>query len=144
MLIKKLTILLIALALPFALISCSDDATGVDDIDDDPIGTTFKVNMADVDGFDPDAHEVYITGAHIDWAEPGDQPNQQLMVPEEDESMIYVIFYEGLENGEYEFKFFSTAIGEGWDGGEWPGDPNREVSVQGDTEYEGIFGEQPE
>ncbi len=144
MITKKLSLFLIALIMPFALMSCSDDSTGIDDIEEDPIGTTFKVNMAEVEGFDPDSDQVYITGSHIEWPEPGTEPNQQLMEPEEDDSMIYVIFYEGLENGEYEFKFFSTAIGEGWDSGEWPGDPNRSVTVQGETEYEGVFGVQPE
>ena len=79
MIIKKLSLFLIALIMPFALMSCSDDPTSVDDEDDDngePVEmvyaisfeegdgvATFFVDLTDVEGFNPDQHSVYITGS---------------------------------------------------------------------------------
>ncbi len=34
-----------------------------------------------------------------------------------------------LEEGNYHYKYFSDAFGEGWDGSEWDGPPNRELVV---------------
>jgi len=54
-------------------------------------------------------------------------------------SMTYALTIE-LEAGEYAYKYASDAYGEGWDGAEWAGDPNREVVVDGDMETNDIWG----
>jgi len=45
-----------------------------------------------------------------------------------------------LESGTYQYKYFSDLIGDGWDGGEWAGDPNRVIEVDGDMVVEDMFG----
>jgi uncharacterized repeat protein (TIGR02543 family) len=92
---------------------------------------TFNVNMTYVDGyhheftFDPENDVVYVTGSIFGWAEPGSEPGMQTMVPSDDDPMIYTLTIE-LEAGEYAYKYF---LNDGWDGGEWTGDPNRTFEV---------------
>ena len=93
----------------------------------EPYHVTFNVDMEAADGFDPETDVVYITGDMTDWAEPGDDPDNQTLTRVED-SMIYTITFE-IPAGDYEYKYF---LNDGWDGGEWEGDPNREVTVTGD------------
>lgn len=147
--LKKLSLILAAFVLPFALMSCSDDSIPTIELPDEGNGNgdvqvTFIADMSELDDFDPDEHTVYITGSHLDWPEPGTEEEVQRMEPDEDDPMLYVITYTDIEDGEYDFKFFSDAIGSGWDGGEWEGGPDRSVVVDGDTIYEGIFGVEPE
>jgi len=109
-----------------------------------PIGyaVTFQVDMryvtdeyADVE-FDPENDDVFITGDFFDWAEPGADPDRQLMSPTDDDPMVYSKTLV-LEPGDYEYKYFLNA---GWDGGEWVGDPNREVEVVEAKEVYDWFG----
>ena len=102
---------------------------------------TFKVNMTYAEGFDPEEHEVYITGSLIGWAEPGTDPDRQTLVLMDGENEIPVVTPD--ETGEVEYKYFSTLRGEGWDGGEWDGDPNRAANLAAGEEHSSIFGLQP-
>ncbi|TVQ20541.1 MAG: T9SS C-terminal target domain-containing protein, partial [Bacteroidetes bacterium] len=47
---------------------------------------------------------------------------------EESDSLIYTASV-AIDEGEAVYKYFSDAYGEGWWGGEWPGDPNRIIEV---------------
>jgi uncharacterized surface protein with fasciclin (FAS1) repeats len=58
------------------------------------------------------------------------------------EDYIYTITL-GVEEGDVNYKYFSTVIGDGWDGGEWAGDPNRTVNVTEDLTVNDVFGVQP-
>ena len=104
-----------------------------------PVGfnVTFNVDMTNADNFTPDHDVVYITGSMFGWATPGDLDliENQFMT-RVDESMIWTKTLE-LEAGNYQYKYF---INEGWDGGEWPGDPNRMVTVTGDLEVNNVWG----
>lgn len=95
---------------------------------------TFNVDMTYAD-FDPASDVVYITGSILGWAEPGSDPDNQTMT-QVGETMIWTKTLT-LAPGDYAYKFFLNA---GWDGGEWAGDPNREVTVAGDMEVNDIFG----
>ena len=55
---------------------------------------------------------------------------------------IYTVTLE-IEEGTIQYKYFSDAFGEGWDGGEWAGDPNRSVLIDADMTINDIWGEQP-
>ncbi|MFW5657629.1 MAG: choice-of-anchor J domain-containing protein, partial [Bacteroidota bacterium] len=55
------------------------------------------------------------------------------------EELLYTIDLPVTE-GTLEYKYSSDAIGEGWDGGEWPGDPDREITVTGDMVQNDVFG----
>lgn len=86
---------------------------------------SFRVDMSTYPGFDPDTGAVpMITGSFFDWAAPGDMPESQGMVWT-GSGMIYSKTLE-LEAGSHQYKYF---MGSGWDGGEWPGDPNRQINV---------------
>jgi hypothetical protein len=97
---------------------------------------TFNVHMHAAD-FDPETDVIFITGDMTEWAAPGDAVDQQTMQPTDDE-FIYTITFE-LEAGDYEYKFFMNA---GWEGGEWDGDPNRMVTVEGDIVVDNVFGDE--
>ena len=116
----------------------------IDDIylGEEPAGhaVTFRVDMSDAADFDPDLHQVFIAGSFggdMDWNTPGENPD--LVLSPIEGSMTYALTIE-LEAGEYAYKYASDAYGEGWDGAEWAGDPNREVVVDGDMETNDIWG----
>jgi len=92
-----------------------------------------------LEGFDPETHHIYITGSLVGWAEPGDDPENQLMEKTSDEPLVYSKTFH-LPAGEYAYKYFSDLIGSGWNGGEWPGGDDRFVTVIADTIVEDIFG----
>ncbi|TVR42458.1 MAG: T9SS C-terminal target domain-containing protein [Bacteroidia bacterium] len=96
---------------------------------------TFNV-LFEVFGFDPDDYYVVITGTMTDWAEPGTDPELE-MEKISDDPLIYSKTFL-LEEGTYEYKYFSDFFGEGWDGGEWPGDPHRVIEVTGDMTVEDL------
>jgi hypothetical protein len=66
-------------------------------------------------------------GIYGTWNEPGTNANNELTDPDNDS--IYSITLS-LPVGIYAYKFFKNA---GWNGGEWPGDPNRGINVVNDT-----------
>jgi len=104
----------------------------------------FYVNLEDaIDfgqlvGFDPNEHHIFITGDMTGWAEPGTD-EELIMEHTGSDIMEYSKTFE-LEEGVYEYKYFSDFLGEGWEGGEWEGDPNREISVYGDMDVYDNFG----
>jgi gingipain R len=99
---------------------------------------TFRVNMTNADGFDPAEDVVYLTGSMLGWAEPGTLPEEQAMTREEG-TMTWSVTHQ-LAAGDYQYKYF---LNEGWDGGEWEGDPNRTVSVSEDMVVEDSWGIKP-
>jgi hypothetical protein len=87
---------------------------------------TFNLDLSEAEGyFDPEVDDFFITGSMIEWAEPGTQPDVQLL-ERVDDSMIFTRTIE-LVSGEYEFKYF---LNEGWEGGEWEGGPNHEFVLE--------------
>ncbi|MEI8046519.1 MAG: T9SS type A sorting domain-containing protein [Bacteroidota bacterium] len=68
------------------------------------------------------------------WNEPGTNGNNQMFDPDNDS--IYSITLYLLDNV-YAFKFFK---GTGWIGGEWPGDPNRIVTINSDNIINCVWG----
>jgi hypothetical protein len=73
-------------------------------------------------------------GVNGTWAEPGTNLNNELTDPDNDS--IYSITM-ALAQGIYYYKFFK---GNGWSGGEWPGDPNRGINVVNDTIANHLWG----
>lgn len=104
----------------------------------------FNVDMTDSEQFDPETHEVYITGAFgedMHWNEPGTNP--ELVLEQTEEPKVYTITLN-LEAGNVEYKYASNAYGDGWDGAEWEGDPNREITVEDDKTIYDTFGTHPD
>ncbi len=98
---------------------------------------TFSVDMTDVPYiyFNPEEDQVFLAGSMTEWDEPGANPENQLMTPSDDNASIYTLTLE-LEEGDYSYKYF---INTGWEGGEWPGEPNREMSVTEEMVISDIF-----
>ncbi|MDR4988424.1 MAG: carboxypeptidase regulatory-like domain-containing protein [Bacteroidales bacterium] len=60
--------------------------------------------------------------------------------PAEREDALFYTATVSIAEGYHEYKYFSDAFGDGWDGGEWPGDPNRELVVTDDMEVFDVWG----
>jgi len=110
------------------------------------IPVTFMVDLSNamehglLEGFDHNADHIMITGDMLDWVEPGTDMENQVMELVSEDPPVYGIEFQ-LEPGTYEYKYFSDFLGDGWEGGEWAGDPNRSVEV-GNEEMtvENMFG----
>jgi len=115
----------------------------------DMFEVTFHVDITDaveygqLYGFDDDLHHIFMTGNMLEWAVPG-EPETVLELTSTDPHIYSMTLM--LEAGTYQYKYFSDLIGEGWDGGEWPGDPDREVEITDDTVIDDVFetGDLPE
>lgn len=97
------------------------------------VNVTFKVDMTGVDGIE----EVHIAGDMNGW----DPASAEGMLTDEDADMIYETTLELEVNTEYGYKYTKT---DSWEGEEWPGEPNRTVSVgDEDMVVNDEFGVQP-
>ena len=109
---------------------------GLMESEDLPKDVVFNVDMNEAD-LTP-GQKVYISGSlggiHGTWAEPGTVPENELTDPDEDG--IYSIVMS-LPDEAINFKFFKDA---GWNGGEWPGDPNRTYAVSRSASLDFIWG----
>jgi hypothetical protein len=105
------------------------------------IPVTMNVDMSGLEGFDPATHSVYVSGSIFGWPEPGTNPD--LMLTRVDETLIYTISASLAEPGEIQYKYFTDAVAEGWDGGEWTGDPNRKVYVLAEATLDDVFADKP-
>jgi hypothetical protein len=107
-----------------------------------PAGTvysvTFNLDMSNAQEFDSDGHHVYLTGEFLNWAIPGSAGSAELNLSDP-ENMIYSKVMS-LKPGLRYYKYFSDAYGQGWNGGEWAGDPNRMIQVSGNMTVNDIWG----
>lgn len=93
---------------------------------------TFNVDMSYADAFDPETDDIYMSGSLAGWPQPGTDPSLK-MEPSESDSMVYTLTL-GLEEGDYQYKYFRVINDQpSWDNGEWPGDPNRNVTITDHT-----------
>lgn len=96
-------------------------------------------------GFDSNANDILITGGGplhfpwFNWVEPGQNPEQYMELAGTDP---YIIYSKTLvmAPGEYQYRYFSDLIGDGWGGIEWPGDDNRAIFIDEDMVVDDIFG----
>ncbi len=96
---------------------------------------TFFVNMTPAADFHPQVDTVYLTGNWIGWSEPGDLIEEQMFIRVENTN-LWTKTYQ-LEEGEYHYKYFLNA---GWFGGEYPGEPNRQITVNNDMTVYNVWG----
>jgi uncharacterized protein (TIGR02145 family) len=96
----------------------------------------FYVDLSSVqDSINVETDVIYLTGSMFNWSEPGADPQNQMMFRVGD-SWIWSKTLE-LKAGEYQYKYYLNA---GWNGGEWQGEPNRTVSIEGNLILEDIWG----
>ncbi|TVQ16906.1 MAG: T9SS C-terminal target domain-containing protein [Bacteroidetes bacterium] len=109
-----------------------DGTMGIAPVDPDIFEVTFNVDLSAVaDYFNPEQDVIYIAGSITEWAEPGSEPETQTMT-RVGNTMTWTLTL-GLEAGEYHYKYF---MNQGWEGGEWQGDPNRVVVINDDITLE--------
>lgn len=156
---NKYLMIAIAVFASFALFACSDDSTSAIDDDDDTEEVestfygitvdvegadtfTFIVDLTDLEGFDPETHEVFISGSPFDWPEPGTVEDLELTLME-DEDDLPESSGVVVGAGEVEYKYFSDFIGDGWDGGEWEAGDNRVVEIESNETTLDEWGDEP-
>ncbi len=105
---------------------------------------SFLLNMAEAiaEGdvvFDPDIHEVYITGTFTEWAMPGTDEGFRMQPINRDQEWYAIVL--PAEAGMHAYKYFLTASEATWDIGEWAGDPNRSISVNSNMPVFNRFGD---
>lgn len=57
------------------------------------------------------------------------------------QDLTYTATVQNVPAGELLYKYFSDAFGAGWAGGEWAGDPNRSVMIEGNTVLNNVWGD---
>lgn len=99
---------------------------------------TFIVDMRESASFAPGETDIYMTGNFPGWdfAIPGTYPEQQL-----NPTNNVFFFTQTLQmvGGTYNYKYFEGAS---LDGAEWPGEPFRQIVVEGNMEVTDVFGVQ--
>jgi hypothetical protein len=104
-----------------------------DDLPDDFEGDTFV--------FDPDSHQVFVSGSMIDWQQPGTDETFRLTTGGTDGGSV--------EEGDADFRFFIVFDGmdfddnEGWDYGEWEGTPDRNAEIIAGGSFHAEWGDRP-
>ncbi|MDD4962261.1 MAG: glycogen-binding domain-containing protein, partial [Candidatus Marinimicrobia bacterium] len=103
----------------------------------------FHLDMNNVEsGFENSVDKVYISGnmqasTGLDWPEPGSQPAYELQYAG---GGFWTIGFRVMP-GTYEYKFF---INNGWERGEWIGEPNRCVTVNDLTVVNDVWALMPD
>ncbi len=123
--------LLVTVSLPQSLPGKSMDNN---DFEKNLFAVTFRVNTSNTSVVAGD--KVYMSGNIVspNWPAPG-TVSTMLMQPESAGSAVYVLRLN-LAAGQYHYKYFRN---DGWDGGEWGGDPNRVVNVAADATINDAF-----
>ncbi|MCK9254130.1 MAG: hypothetical protein M0P55_15390, partial [Clostridiales bacterium] len=104
----------------------------------DDHAVTFTVDMSTYPGFNPDGAAPFITGSFFSWAAPGDLAEQQTMAWT-GEDLLYSKTLQ-LTPGTHQYKYF---MGAGWEGGEWAGNPNRQIDVSAEMLVMDTWGQLP-
>ncbi|MBN2780338.1 MAG: glycogen-binding domain-containing protein, partial [Candidatus Marinimicrobia bacterium] len=94
----------------------------------------FELTLPEGGTFDPQTDSVRITGSFFGWASPGTLPEQKML--RDGESLLWYADLE-LEPGTYQYKYF---LNDGWENGEWDGDPARTAEIASDTVFHNIWG----
>lgn len=103
---------------------------------------TFNVDMSETGGiFNPEVHDVYVSGTFLGWDQPGTNPEARL-VPLDSLSMIYTLTLD-LPQGHHEYKYFLVEDEPTWELGEWEDGNNRQLYVEGPTTLDDVFGIDP-
>jgi hypothetical protein len=103
--------------------------------------------------FNPEIHQVYISGTFTGWAMPGSNTNFQMQVvtdkqnellfpgpsKNKEETLLYSLTLQ-LDEGTHYYKYFLVHNQPTWSMGEWPGDPNREVIISGPATINNVWG----
>jgi hypothetical protein len=126
----------------FALIAVLPDGTVLElPVYTETFTVTFNVDMTNASPFNPQTDDVYISGSFAGWPQPGTNPDLKLE-PSESGSNIYTLTLN-LEAGVYQYKYFRVIENNpSWDNGEWPGDPDRVISVFRDRTVNDLWGVQ--
>lgn len=100
---------------------------------------TFNVDVTTIEGFQHGVDNIYLAGDFpgATWNEPGTNPDLLMLPGAVTDTYTLTL---NLPAGNYQYKHFRNA---GWGGGEWPGDPNRNITVSGAIAICNVFGGSP-
>ena len=111
---------------------------------------TFNVDMSDAVAvgdveFDPELHEVYITGDFTNWTIPGDNEAYKLeLINENDkdgDNTVYTITFDQIYAGRHDYKYYIVEDTPTDDMGEYPEDGSyRKLIVDEDMVVDDVFG----
>jgi hypothetical protein len=94
-----------------------------------PHFVTFNVDVTpalDSAVFNPESDQIFITGDFAGWMMPGTIPELAFTAGDDNIYSLTTLMY----NGDYQYKYFVVQEEmPSWDNGEWPGDPNRTLTV---------------
>ena len=114
------------------------------------VNVSFTVDMNNASGFNPEVHQVFLSGARHDaqvgigpfgvWPMPGSEPGLEMF--ETGDAGFYSITISNVIPESYAYKYFLVENGiPTWNLGEWGGDPNRIVVVgNSDTTFVNTWG----
>ncbi|MBW6499415.1 MAG: T9SS type A sorting domain-containing protein [Bacteroidales bacterium] len=103
---------------------------------------TLNLDMTGVENFDPEENKVFVSGNFNQWIEPGTPGSIEMAkIPRENEEdpLIYSCTLPFVRVGEMLYKYYSDAIGQGWEGAEWENDSNRSVFIDQDIVLNDIW-----
>lgn len=109
------------------------------------VDVTFTVYLDLATNFNPANDDLYLSGSFVGgggWDQPGSNPTAKLE-PVDGNELLYSVTYP-IMKGDHAYKYFSVPKGTtSWDNGEWPGDPNRNITVVGYMEVSDLYGVKP-
>jgi hypothetical protein len=103
---------------------------------------TFCLDMSHVIEYDPAVHKVFLTGDFTHWAVPGTEGSIVMDVFDESNRICKTV--QTLDAGRYYYKYFTDAIGPGWNGGEWKGQTARHINLKSNIWKRDIWGLHPD
>ncbi len=123
---------------PNRVIVVAGDAEINDVWADKPWGVTFNVDITNDTTFDAEHDQIFIAGDLANgWAQPGTIPYYAMSDAGDGIFTITLMLYAG----DYQYKYFKVTDGTpSWDGGEWPGDPNRAITVDTTMDVNDVWG----
>lgn len=102
----------------------------------------FFVNMQEAAtgkaDFDPDIHDVYLTGTFNNWTTPGEDESYMMQAIDGYDNW-YALSLE-LETGNYEYKYFLVENEPTWELGEWAGGADRAIHTDKSMPVFNLFG----
>ena len=78
---------------------------------------TLEVDMAPIDHFVHGQHKVFVSGNFTRWTEPG-QGGAFEMSSHPDNPFVHTLVLDSIPAGVLQYRYYTDAIGQGWEGGE--------------------------
>ena len=107
---------------------------------------TFNVDMNEalIDGdFDPEQHDVYISGSFANWTTPGEAEAYKLSPTDakNEKELVYTVAFDDVYAGKHEYKYYIVEDEPTWNMAEYPEDrPDRLLFLDANMTVDDVFG----